>query len=173
MRRGDESFLAESRGAKVQQEPAFQASRLQVVDDLRVLASRQFTEGFQFHEHFFEAEKVGTKLARKLVSLVEDREFDLLAIDDPARPELIGQGLLINGLQEPVTQLPVDLDRRADDGIGLFVILDLIPFHDRRPSASSADRSAPANGSLRRPRPCRAALRPGGVPGGPGGSRWA
>ena len=101
--------------AEIQQEANREAGRLEVVQDLGLVAWSEFGQGFQFDNDRFEAEEVRLVEGFKLLPSVNDGNFLLPSRRDTAQTQLDFHCMLIDRLQETMPELIINLHRRADD----------------------------------------------------------
>jgi len=88
---------------------------LQIVEDLRFLCPTHPGQGLEFDNYGVIAEEVDTVAGIELLALVIDRQINFPPMGQTARGQLQCQCFLIDGLEEPATQLPVYLHRRPDN----------------------------------------------------------
>ena len=122
MRREDEAPVFETGGSEVQEEGPGEIRGFQVVDHLGTLPDGQLFEGFQLDNGRFVTDKVSPVLGREPLTLVLDGKLDLSLKGNPAERELQREGVLIDRIQEPMAQMPVHLERGAENQIGLGII---------------------------------------------------
>ena len=98
-------------------------SRLQFVDCLRFISSRQLTGGFQFHNDFAKTNKISAIAAlQKLPFISDGQNHFALKRNLPGR-QFHRQSLLINSFQKTVAKLAMHFHRRAYNRISLRVFV--------------------------------------------------
>jgi len=96
-------------GSEVGQEPHFVSRRFEVVQDLCPVFGGDFFDGFDFEDHLVETEEIGAEGLDENLAAIGEADFLLGFKRDFAAMELTLQALLINGLQESRSHLPIHL----------------------------------------------------------------
>ena len=92
-----------------------------VIENLRHLGPGQLAERFQLDNHIAETNEIGPVAGWQALPLVINWEFDLTQPRYSPGCQLNQERVMIHCFQQPATQMPVDLHRRTDDGIGLGI----------------------------------------------------
>ena len=143
--RQHDSPVLEAARTEVQNQPARQARRLQVVDGLRLLDRTDRSQRLHLHDNRLEADQIGAVVKRQRPFLVRQREQHLRAKRDAARLELHHQRGAIDRFEKTAPEFGVHGHRGADDRKRLRVAQRSLGRHGGEASHASCHRDGEAN----------------------------
>ena len=117
----DEAFVFQLVGTEVEEQSPVKAGALEVMNDLGLFDAGECAKRLQFHDDGIKTEEVSPLWGSQLLSLIANGDGVFLLEGDRPPSELQRKCLLIGSLQKTVTDPPVHLHGRADNGIGLFI----------------------------------------------------